>query len=733
MNSLTKSNTTQNKFDMEVAALKKTHKLLKEWAYEWTPLDKGYTDKTLYINLTDNEIKEKPVPALMKEKFIGGKGYGLRLLWDATKPDTKWDDPENEINISSGPIGGITQYSGTGKSICVSISPQTDIPVDSNVGGFFGPFLKFSGFDAIEIQGKAEKDVVIFIDGVNHRIEINEAPYFEAHDSHILGELLTEMYADDEKDKKNIGIISSGIAADYSLIGMLNFTFYDNKRKLVRLKQAGRGGIGTVFRNKKIKAIVCKIPGVKGHLNNVVNMDAIMERGRRFNKEMRELDDSQCQMRAIGTAHLTHIMNDYDLLPVHNFKFGSHEDAIKIHANEWKARFTQGIPDGCWIGCNMACAKGVDNYELRTGPYAGSKVIVDGPEYESTSSLGSIMGIFNPDFTIETNFYCDTYGICTISWGTLVGFIMECYENGILNEERTGGLKLNFGNADAAMDLLHQLARGEGFGLIAGQGIRKMKHIFAEKGWGDAGFMQDIGMENKGLEYSQYVSKESLAQQGGYAMTNKGPQHDEAWLIFMDMVNNQIPTFEKKAEALHYFPMFRTWFGLMGLCKLPWNDVEPENNALTDEPAKVPEHVDNYVTIYKAVTGKEFDKKELIRMSERVYNFQRIFNIRRGYGLRKHDAQPYRAAGPVTAEEYESRAERYDKQLKELVGYDPEGKTTQEKMVVMRAYREDRYEQLLDAVYERRGWTKNGVPKIEHLKDLGMDLPEVIAVVKDLQ
>jgi len=216
-------------------------------------------------------------------------------------------------------------------------------------------------------------------------------------------------------------------------------------------------------------------------------------------------------------------------------------------------------------------------------------------------------------------------------------------------------------------------------------------------------------------------------------MTNKGPQHDEAWLIFMDMVNNQIPTFEAKAEALHYFPMFRTWFGLMGLCKLPWNDVEPSNNAETDEPAKVPEHVDNYVTLYKAVTGKPFDKKEMIRMSERVYNFQRIFNIRRGKGLRKNDAQPYRAAGPVTVEEYESRAERYDNQLKELVGYDPEGKTTLEKMAVMRAYREDRYEKLLDAVYFRRGWNKNGVPKIEHLKDLGMDLPELIEVVKDLQ
>lgn len=713
---------------MEVDAIQQGHKTIKLYDYKWKELDRGYTDKVLYINLSQSEVVEKKVEPLMKEKFIGGRGYGLKLLWDATTPQTKWDDPENEIIIASGPIGGITQYSGTGKSICVSLSPQTDSVMDSNVGGFFGPFLKFAGFDAIEIQGKATEDVIVFIDGVNHKIEILKAP-LEPIDSHVLAEVLTEMYANDEKDKKNIAVVSAGNAADHSLIGMLNFSFYDNKRKKVRLKQAGRGGIGTVFRNKKIKALVAKIPGVKGNLNNVVDLKAIMERGQRFNREMRELDDSQAEMRTKGTAHLTNIMNDYDLLPVHNFKFGNHPEAYKIHGDVWKSKFTQGIPDGCWIGCNMACAKGVDDYQLRTGPYKDQLVIVDGPEYETTSSLGSIAGIFNPDFTIESNFYCDTYGICTITWGTILGFVMECYENGILNEERTGGLKLNFGNADAAMELLHQLGRGEGFGVTAGLGVRKLKQLFAEKGWGDAAFMQDIGMENKGLEYSQYVSKESLAQQGGYAMTNKGPQHDEAWLIFMDMVNNQIPTFEDKAEALHYFPMFRTWFGLVGLCKLPWNDVEPENNHETDEPAKVPEHVDNYVTIYKAVTGKDFDKHEMIRQSERVYNFQRIFNLRRGYGVRKYDAQPYRAAGPVTVEEYESRAERYDKQLKELVGFDPEGKSTTEKMAVMRKYREDRYEQLLDAVYHRRGWTKNGVPKIEHLKSLGMDLPELIELV----
>ena len=307
---------------MDINSIKSQHKLLKEWSYNWIPLSKGYTDKILYINVGNDIIREKDVPQVMKEKFIGGKGYGLRLLWDGTKPDTQWNDPENEIIISSGPVGGITQYSGTGKSLVVSISPQTDSVMDSNVGGFFGPFLKFSGYDALEIQGKSKNDIIIFIDGINHKVEIYEAPA-EAVDSHILAEQLTSMFADSDNEKKNIGIVSSGSAAEHSLIGMLNFSFYDPKRKAVRLKQAGRGGIGTVFRDKKIKALVCKIPGVKGNLNNVVDLEAIMERGRRFNREIRELDAKQCQMREVGTAHLMEIMNDHDLLQVMNYNMNS--------------------------------------------------------------------------------------------------------------------------------------------------------------------------------------------------------------------------------------------------------------------------------------------------------------------------------------------------------------------------------------------------------------------------
>jgi aldehyde:ferredoxin oxidoreductase len=274
------------------------------------------------------------------------------------------------------------------------------------------------------------------------------------------------------------------------------------------------------------------------------------------------------------------------------------------------------------------------------------------------------------------------------------------------------------------------MARGEGFGKIAGLGIKRCKEIFAEKYGADRGVLDDIGMESKGLEFSEYVTKESLAQQGGYGLTLKGPQHDEAWLIFLDMVHNYMPTFEQKAEALFWFPMWRTWFGLNGLCKLPWNDVVPADNDKTDEPAKVPEHVKAYANYFSAVTGRESTPDELIRMSETVYNFQRVFNIRMGKGRREHDRIPYRAMGPVTAQEYESRAERYDKQLKELVGIDPSGLSTEEKLKALRRYREEQYEKLKDAVYQRRGWTRDGVPTLETLRRLRIDFPEVVEVVR---
>ena len=224
--------------------------------------------------------------------------------------------------------------------------------------------------------------------------------------------------------------------------------------------------------------------------------------------------------------------------------------------------------------------------------------------------------------------------------------------------------------------------------------------------------------------------KESLAQQGGYALCNKGPQHDEAWLIFMDMVNNQIPTFEDKAEALHYFPMFRTWFGLLGLCKLPWNDVTPANNKYEAEPAKFPEHVQNYFDIYEGVLGERHDEASMVRQSERVYTFQRIFILRMGSGRRDHDIPPARSIGPISEVEYLSREERYDKQMREIIGVEPDGKSVDEKIRITMDHRWDQFGKLVDAVYKRRGWTPGGIPKMEKLIELEMDMPELMQVIK---
>ena len=712
------------------------YRVIAEWKYEPAPVERGYTGKTLYVNIADGTIEARPVTEEMKEKFVGGRGFGLWRLWHAIDDATKWDDPENEIVIGAGPIGGITTYPGSGKSIVVSISPTTGAVVDSNVGGYFGPYLKFSGWDSLEIQGKSDRDVIVFIDGDEGVVKILASPEGDVN-THVLSERLLHAFAGSgsPRDLLAVSTVSAGRGAEHTRIGCLNFSFFDMKRRKVRVKQAGRGGIGTVFRDKKIAALVVKKHGISGDANRPADPERVRKAGERINKEILELDASQNDMRSVGTSHLVEIMDEYDLLPVENYRFGSHPLAERISSSVWRKRFTQGMPDGCWLGCTMSCSHAVDDFELRTGPYKGERVLVDGPEYETAAGAAN-MGIFDPDFVLEMNFYCDTYGIDTISFTTGTAFVMECYEAGILDKEKTGGLELDFGNADAALELLHQMARGEGFGRIAGQGIRRMKEHFVKEFGADRKFLDDIGMECKGMEYSEYVTKESLAMQGGYGLALKGPQHDEAWLIFMDMVNDQIPTFEDKAEALHYFPMWRTWFGLVGMCKLPWNDVEPADNQRRFsgiDAAKVPDHVRNYCDLFSGITGIEVTPDDLILQSERVYNFQRVFNLRLGYGTRKYDGIPYRSAGPVTEEEYESRRERYDEQLKEKVGIDPSSMSTEEKVAALRKFREEQYEKLCDAAYKRRGWTRDGVPKIETLKRLGIDYPDVVGIVAPYQ
>jgi aldehyde:ferredoxin oxidoreductase len=701
---------------------------LSIYHYPIIPIQRGYAGRTLHINLTNGFIQSRPVTEETKRVFIGGRGFCLWLLWNSVTTQTRWNDPENELVFACGPIGGILAYPGAGKVTVATLSPLTHSVVDSNGGGHFGPYLKFSGWDALEIVGKSKEDVIILIDGDNGTVKlesiIDKLPGKDCKFQRFL-----EQYMNAGDNPRSYSMVFTGQAADYISMCGLNITYYDTRRKEYHIKQCARGGTGRVFRDKRLAAIIVHYSKLQGDLNGVANPELIRKAGQRMNKEIHDLDAVQCDMGGVGTPYLVEVTNAFDLLPVENYRFGNSKEYSHIAGEVWKDFFDHSSPDNCWYGCTLGCAHSVPHFHLTTGPQAGKVVNIDGPEYETLGAVGSSCGIFDAATVLELNYYADTYGIDTISLGNSIAFAMECYEAGILNQHRTGGLELTWGNREAVFKLVHQMTIGQGFGATVGQGVRFMKKYFIERYNADRQFINDIGMEVKGLEISEYVTKESLAQQAGYGMALKGGQHEEACMVFMDQVRKELSTIQAQAESLYFFSLFRTWFSLQGLCRLPWNDITPESNKFAEEPAKFPEHIENYTWLYEGVTGIPARINDLLLQSERVYNFQRIFNLKMGFGTRQYDYVPYRAMGPVTVREYHSREDFYDRCLLQR-GVEPSELKTEEKIICLRRYREKQYDKLLDEVYRRRGWTQNGIPTLDTIKKLGLDFPDVLEVLK---
>ncbi len=244
-----------------VQRLRDAHRLVAEVAFEVIPVRHGYADRIVRIDVSSNKIDFLPVTQQMKDLWVGGKGFDLWLMFQEVTRDTRWDSPENPICFSPGPLAGTTSFPGAGKTLVTSLSPSTGSVMDCNVGGFFGPLFKFCGLDALVLVGRAPEETIVVIDAVRGRITIERAP-LESIDAHLVAEELTEMYAEDELDKKNISVVCAGRAAEHARMGVLNFSFYDWRKKTARIKQAGRGGIGTVFRHKKMKALVVRNRGI---------------------------------------------------------------------------------------------------------------------------------------------------------------------------------------------------------------------------------------------------------------------------------------------------------------------------------------------------------------------------------------------------------------------------------------------------------------------------------------
>lgn len=353
--------------------------------------------------------------------------------------------------------------------------------MDSNVGGYFAPILKACGFDALAVKGIAKTPVILVVDDDSNEIYIMEAPSFsdEVNRGGIsYGESLLDWFTGGILHR-NVAAATTGIGAETTGFGLINSLFFDAGRKRLRTKQAGRGGTGTVMRFKNLAGIIVNSGKSRERKNNPASADEVKKAGSTLAKLIKQEDPKQLHLASWGTPVLSEYMNKFHLLPIDNFQRGQDEAASSIFSDIFLEKYLdKGRADGCYFGCNLACAKGAADFELKTGPYRGKEVHVDGPEYETVGAV-TCLGIFDPHYIMEFNWYCDEYGVDTISMGVSSAFLFECFQRGYISEEETG-YPLRWGNIEDASRLLHETGNGEGLGKICGMGIAKSKVWVAE-------------------------------------------------------------------------------------------------------------------------------------------------------------------------------------------------------------------------------------------------------------
>lgn len=598
----------------------------------------GYMNRILRIDLSKEKIGEEKPEKDWSIKYIGGRGWGARKVWESGI-DVDPLGPDNLMFFASGPLTGLLIPSA-GKMTIVSISPATRIYADSSVGGAFGAELKQAGYDAIALSGVSKKPVYIMIDDGD--VEIRDAEEYWG-----MGALATE-----ERLKKDIGdngihVLSIGPAGEK----LVKFACITSDYG----RNAGRTGMGAIMGSKKLKAIV-----VRGFKDiPVADVDKFLEIAYdSFNSiyENEFLDIWQRQ----GTLQVIAWANERGVLPTRNFQETMFEHAEEIGGDKMEEVKTT---DRACFACPMTCG----NYcVIKEG---NTKVVVEGPEYETAAMLGSACGIKDLKTVIKANNLCDDLGIDTISSGNLVGLLMEAYEKGILTKEDTGGIELKFGNGEALLKILEMIAKREGIGDIVAEGVRAVTEKWRE--------MKPFAIQAKGLEQSAYDTRASPGMALAYATCDVGAHHSRAWVISKDLEMQNKWTAEERAKLVIYHQHIRPLFDCLGVCRLEWIELSVDENI--------------YADFYTAVTGVKTTLKKLLERSEAIYNLTRAINILKGIS-RKDDYPPERFfCDPVPTGPLKGKL----------------------------LHREE-YDNLLDTYYRLRGWDSRGVPTERTLLRLGL-------------
>lgn len=601
----------------------------------------GYTGKLLRIDLGKRSHSVEDIPEDIIRKYIGGKGISAWLLYKELPAQCDPLGPENMLVFANGPLTG-TLVPASSRVTVSTKSPLTGGWLDSNCGGFWGPELKYAGYDLLVVGGQAEEPSVLVIE--DDVIRFESADWLRGWDCLKSETALKEKYGEDYR------VACIGPAGE-------------NKQPLAAIiaegRAFGRGGPGAVMGGKNLKAIVVRGRGsVK-----IAGYEAFLTANNEALNELTISPDTGGSRPKYGTNSILSAMDVLGIHPVQNFQGKSWDGADKLNEEVLAQKYYK--KNKACFACPIRCSK---VSRVDDGKYKGS--VVEGPEYENVWSFGAQCGNADPGAVVEAERLCDFYGLDSVSVGNAIGFAMECYERGLISQEQVG-FPLKFGDDEAMIKLVHLIGKGEGFGLVIGQGVRRAAAIIG-------GNAADFAMHVKGMELPAYDPRAAFGMGLAYATSDRGGCHLRAWPVGAEVLQTKgrMDPFSTEYKA-DLVKSQQEWFAVVdsiGLCLFATFALTPRQVTL----------LLNGLTGIAEFSGADY----LMTAGERIYNLTRLFNIREGFG-KKDDTLPKRL-------------------LTEPMASGPAKGLTVD------------LEPMLKEYYFIRGWDEEGVPNKETLDSLGL-------------
>ncbi len=554
----------------------------------------GYAGKILRVDLSEGTTSSMEVTDDFARMYIGGNGFGAKILYDELKPGIDPLGPDNIYSIMAGPAAG-TLLPLSGRVNVFTKSPLTGYFFDSSAGGNFGPELKYAGYDGIVVKGKASKPVYIWIN--DGKVEIRDA-------THLWGMKVSELHSAliEELGDSRIQIASIGPAGE-KLVRITGTMFGVNA--------AGRGGSGAVMGSKNLKAVVVRGTGsIK-----VASPKDFMDYIALLNEKISAAPGTSEILPKYGTLATTLSNNKFGVLPTKNWQHEHYDDAEKL-GGDYMRDHLFARHKACHA-CPVACSKYT---YVSTGPYAGT--FAKGPEYQTVYGLGTCCSNSSMESVIKASELCNEYGLDTISTGVTIAFALECFEKGILTKKDTDGLELNWGDDAVIVKLVEMIGERKGIGDILAEGTRIASEMIGKDS-------AKFAVQNRGCEIAGHSARGNKGFSLGYATGTRGGSHHDGRASLERLGTVDRRTIEGKAEYTARINHLMAFTDSLIACHMLEGIFSPYD---VDELA---------VDYLNAATGMGLSLEEGQLAAERIWNLERAFNVREGQ-RRKDDWLPER-------------------------------------------------------------------------------------------